>query len=145
MSSNVSEWVTWLATISTRKKAVVKNRTRYNWTGCSLLNHSFTAMTLQQNHASERSYFVVQHITHTDIYICIYMQKTTMVPSAERLVTVVFFYSNLFFFLLFSSHHNKMKFRINLKVSSKKFALLIWNSFFLIKYKLRMNNWRMNC
>lgn len=46
LRSKVSECVTWLAMISTKKKAVVKNSTRYSCTGCSLLNHSFTAMTL---------------------------------------------------------------------------------------------------
>ena len=33
---------------STTKKAVVKKRTRYSWTGWSLLNHSLTAMTLRR-------------------------------------------------------------------------------------------------
>lgn len=46
LRSKVSECVTWLAMISIKKKAVVKNSTRYSCTGCSLLNHSFTAMTL---------------------------------------------------------------------------------------------------
>lgn len=46
LRSKVSECVMWLAMSSTKKKAVVKNSTRYSCTGCSLLNHSFTAMTL---------------------------------------------------------------------------------------------------
>lgn len=46
LSSRVSECVTWLAIISTMKKAVVKNSTTYSWTGWSRLNHSLTAMAL---------------------------------------------------------------------------------------------------
>lgn len=49
LRSKVSEWVTWLAMISTKKKVMVKNSTRYSWTGCSLLNHSFTAMILRRH------------------------------------------------------------------------------------------------